>query len=113
MSPAPIDLAEHRKRRAAIRREQRGFDAAAAVQRIKAQAEHSTPPPFGPGDVPCARCGAPVASNARRCLHCGVHFSGHAEDHARDPRKTRWTTVVIVVLLILCMVLGGLMDWTV
>lgn len=110
MNQPPIDLAAHRKRRAERERVQAGeFDAAAARRRIEEAGEVQA---FGPADVPCARCGKPVAGNARRCVHCGVHFSGTAGDLVPGtPGRARRATLIVAVLAVVCLVLAGLLDW--
>lgn len=96
----PIDLAARRERRARQEKQR----AAAQASR---DADASTEP--GPGEVPCIRCNEPVFGYALRCPHCGVHFSGRAEDFAPREGLSR-RTKAIVTLVAVALLLAGLSD---
>ncbi|MFS2101884.1 hypothetical protein ACCC97_23275 [Variovorax sp. Varisp85] len=96
----PIDLAAHRERRA---RQQKLRAAAQASHGADASAKP------GPDEVPCIRCKEPIFGYALRCPHCGVHFSGRAEDFAPNeglPRRAK----AIVALVAVALLLAGLSD---
>ena len=50
-------------------------------------------------DVLCARCHEPILRNARRCEHCGVYFSGYADDFTPTPSSALWTKLIIGLLI--------------
>ncbi|WP_198085234.1 hypothetical protein [Variovorax sp. E3] len=101
-SHEPIDLAAHRERRA-----RQAQQRAAAAQAARDGADASSEP--GPGEVPCIRCNEPVFGYALRCPHCGVHFSGRAEDFAPKEGLSR-RTKALIALAAVALLLAGLSD---
>ncbi|WP_413748946.1 hypothetical protein [Variovorax sp. Varisp62] len=63
----------------------------------------------GPDEVPCIRCKEPVFGYALRCPHCGVHFSGRAEDFAPKEGLSR-RAKALVTLVAVALLLAGLSD---
>ena len=100
MPNEPIDLNAHRERRA---REQK------QRARSRTPAEETgadSLPPLGPGEVPCARCNAPISRRALRCMHCGVHFSGRAETFAPQEKLSRRAKLVIAAVAVAMLAAG-------
>src|ERR1035437_3073399 len=60
--------------------------------------------PLGKGEVSCPRCQTPISGSATRCLNCGLHFSGRAEDFVPKKGRSIWVTLVISALLLVFLV---------
>src|ERR1035437_7604400 len=60
--------------------------------------------PLGKGEGSCPRCQTPISGNATRCLSCGLHFSGHAEDFGPKKGRSIWVMLVISALLLVFLV---------
>ena len=101
MPNEPIDLNAHRERRA--REQKQRARSRTAAEKTGADSL----PPLGPGEVPCARCNAPISRRALRCMHCGVHFNnGRAEAFAPQEKLSRRAKLVIAVVAVAMLAAG-------
>ena len=107
MSDDPIDLADYRVRKARRKNSRGSASGAAPVApnkpsfRSRRSREPTEPTALpGRGEVPCARCQTPISRNATKCLVCGLHYSGRAEDFAPKQKRARWIILVAAALLL-------------
>lgn len=108
MNDDPIDLADYRVRKARrknLRGSGSGSDTSVEPKKSNHRSRRAREPMEnaalpGRGEVPCPRCQTPLSGNATRCLICGLHFSGHAEDFAPKQKRPVWVKLVITALLL-------------